>query len=1039
MVSWAIPVTRRSLGIAALLAVLCCWAGLEPRTLDLWKLAPEHAYAPGEALLHGLQSPGVSYSMPVSSVGLAFFHHHLAPEARPWAAGALAALCVILLYALGCGLQSAACGLLAAFLAVRMGVFLPADGLETLLYSFMILLVAVLLCWRTRRPTPRRGLVLGLAVGASLLARSPLFLFPLCLAAWEWLSRRDEPRAERLRSLAPVLAAPVLLLLPWLWMNAAVHGRFIPLEATRADENVVAGALGIIPTIHGYGIRGAAGLSEGDDAVAWAAREAARHPLRYAGSFLRRLASALTGHPLIAFLALAALRLCRGRKETAPLAVLAAYFLAVHCPMGIEPRYFTPLWPILCVLAAGTILSRWRPDDAPPGIPGWVLWPGFALATAFSAAGLAYAAVYPARTAVADGTSTAALDRAILGSPRDPWLWSERGLRRLRAGDAGGAVKDLGQALQLDPDPRRQLNHAWALLARGGRGAGIVKLLHIEDAPMTARLHLLQAVAAALDGKGAVAAAALERAIASGVDRCGADSFPTEREKRFTERLCAGNAGLEVRIAELLEPWPPRDRARALAAFGGSPRFGAALTVRAAHAAAEAGRTREATSLLERALGARPDGTALLAIAGLYARLGRGDRALRTLRQAESAGDAALERLQMASLYLELGRQDDSRRVLRPLLEPSARLAGASWLRAASVAFHGGNAPSARRFLGRARAAAPRRRLLRLPLEPEESLAAAALLGALGDGEGARSFLNELALLKTERRPAAFWMEAASSALSLGDSGRARGFLKRASGALPPAELRRAALLHRELGEAGRSQALLEELLARSPRTPVLLLDLAESALRAGDRPLALRRLDGAAAAGIPREELRRTAALRLELGDGRAALRLYEGLLRDRPRDADLLIEKARAAGAAGQRRLALKTLDRAASLAPEPATLLRLAAAYQQMNECGRALRLLERPPADPALAARTLRDRGICRSMLGEPAAAVSDLEAALRAAPGLHSAALTLGALHEAAGREDRAERVYREALRATPAPGEDAATGMLRTRLQELSP
>ena len=291
----------------------------------------------GEALVHGVPRPEVSSAMPGFSVPHALLLHHAGTGARLLAQvlGLLAG--GLLVFALGSLLHSGLCGAAAALLYA--GVIPAHLSSDRWLYTLLVLAAAVALARRAADPTPRRGLLLGLPLGMSLLVMSPLVLFPPVLALYERLRRRPLPPGWA-KGMGLLVLACLLPLTLWAAMNWRTHGRLILFEEGRGRHNIYIGALGFVSTAVNPGA--VLEPAAGQDLLSWAAREALGHPLRTLAACLRRLAYAASFHPFLYAAALAGAWLLRRREEHLQLALLAGYFIGVHCLMAVEERYFEP-------------------------------------------------------------------------------------------------------------------------------------------------------------------------------------------------------------------------------------------------------------------------------------------------------------------------------------------------------------------------------------------------------------------------------------------------------------------------------------------------------------------------------------------------------------------------------------------------------------------------------------------------------------------------------------------------------------------------
>lgn len=417
----------------------------------------------GEALIHGIAVPSISWSMPAFVLPNALLSHHVSPAFAALAQGAVLIACAVLVFGLGTLLHSGICGGLAALIFSAV----PPDRAfgDRWFYTLFVLFVAYVAVWRVQAPSRWRTLLLAVAVGMSLLVLSPLFLFPFVLAAAEWLWRRPrggEGSRTGLRQAGLLCAVPFVLLIPWVLMNWQVHHRFILFEHERARCNMISGALGFVHTIRAMD---AADPGVPDDRLAsWAAGEVIRHPFRYLGAYARRVAFLVSISPILFALSLFGAWLYRERDGHRQLALIVAYYIGIHCVMSVEERYLDPVFPLLAVLAACGATWWLRPARARSGgrFESGLVYAVFLPLLAFQLYALALVAAYPRRAAQGQG-----LERELAKYPGEAWLWSERGMSGLGLGRGAQAASDLGRAWILDPQPESQARYLWALLVRG--------------------------------------------------------------------------------------------------------------------------------------------------------------------------------------------------------------------------------------------------------------------------------------------------------------------------------------------------------------------------------------------------------------------------------------------------------------------------------------------------------------------------------------------------------------------------------------------
>ncbi|MBI5240944.1 MAG: tetratricopeptide repeat protein [Elusimicrobia bacterium] len=536
----------------AVAAALLCRAAEPPVTETV---APERLrdVAVGESLVHGLQGladtgPGViSWSMPLQGVVSDLALNHAPAALGRWLPQLLWLVCLGLTFALGQGLHSGLCGGLAALAAAPL--LSLRFGYEAV-YTFLVLLTANLMVRAAAEPALGWDLMLGASLGLGLLERSALFLFGPLLACWETFRR---PAVWRRAALALVLV-PIVFILPWVGMNWRLHRELVLFERGRAGSNIIAGVLGVERALEGD-VLGLAGPQRPRSVLAWAAREAAAHPGRYLRATAARLWGLLLLQP--GLFALAGLAVWRRRSPGQQrLALLAAYFPAVHCLMAVKPSYLLPLWPILAALAAslpaelalGAAGPRERAYFSRAAVPA-AFWTALALGT-FT---LLRVCLYP--------RPGAAIDAAISENPGDAGLWTQRALLSLGEGRPEAALPDLRRALALRPDREAQFHAAWALAARGGAGADLVLRLPPPSGGQDGRgenqLRMLVLLRRGRLEEAAAAAAeagrlwSLPYLTQAGVSAAG---------QELQERLARDDRSLRNQVCALIVGWPPRER-----------------------------------------------------------------------------------------------------------------------------------------------------------------------------------------------------------------------------------------------------------------------------------------------------------------------------------------------------------------------------------------------------------------------------------------------------------------------------------------------
>lgn len=401
----------------------------------------------GELLLHAFKDNAISYNMPLFGFVVSFLRHFSFYD-MTLLGRVLSLLLYVSSYALGAAGGSAARGV--AFLLAPLFLdFIHKDhGLEQVLYSLLLVLYVNFQTLRTGNKRFFYSLLAGLSLGATLLVRSPLFLFPLVVLLYDFFEPGRVIKKYLLNS-AVFLVSAYILLLPWARLNYSLSDRFIPLEGERSSCNIITGAMGTVFTMEGD-CRAMAGLSKTGPVLPWAIKTVMADPLDYAGAVFKRLWAVFLMFPALIALALLGLALDRRRKNVL-LAWLAAYFIVVHSLLSIEERYFYPLRYLLGFIA---VSGLWRAVSArEEGALKGVL----ACAVFFVAlipAGLLeyYLLAYPARSLI----PVMALDRGLKAFPGDPWLLKKRGRAWLELDRTEDALAAFEEALEKpgskDPD-----------------------------------------------------------------------------------------------------------------------------------------------------------------------------------------------------------------------------------------------------------------------------------------------------------------------------------------------------------------------------------------------------------------------------------------------------------------------------------------------------------------------------------------------------------------------------------------------------------
>lgn len=924
------------LGLALLMGVLhwggssaAAFARAHPARMQMTEYAEF-----GEAILHGVRSHAhfVSYRMPLATTFASRLQYHgfLSPAAAASAGQIVLILLVfglgMLLHPLG-GLFSAAAAAALIWGAHDFNVYPDS------IYSLLVLLSAGVLVWRERAPTPKRTAALALALGLTLLWRSPLALFPPLLALFE------KPGAQRRKNRVILCLAPYLVLLPWVIFNWTVDRRLVPFEHRAASLNIATGALGLVENTEGD-LRTLVGDSS---VLGWAAGEIARHPVRYLSAVPKRVAYALSDQPVLAVLALIALIVFRRRRGHQAVGLLAAYYLGMHCLFTVEHRYFWPLWPLLAVLASSLPAAGQPKDESKPN----ALEARLASAVVLGALGLAAVAGLSAEAAVASftarlwsgpGSGEEDFSRELARFPDDPWLLRERGRLRLNEGNPSGAAEDFARAARVEPaDPRPRLQEARALLLLGKADA----ILAWNDPPgadftLRADAAILKACALIRLGRTREARPLLKSALelylgGNAVVR----GEQGEHGRAVQDRLRTSDTGFVSNCLQLQGSVPAAQRDaldRELAALlPGASR----VWISEAETAAARGERDRALRALARtgSLKMNPDEASRAAAA--YRTLGEPAKALALLEKIPQSDSVRLER---AVVETDLGRRETALKLLTQIESRRLNLSERRRL----VALH--------ERLGdvRGSAAALDSLISDQPGDAGLLVERAVLADRLGGGAGAAADLPRAEALPLDEsarlRLAALWVDRAAAALREKDEARARSHLDRAAALRPDDRERlRMVSLRRALRDWEDAAALLEPLL-KGGRTPSLLIERAEIDAGAGRRAPALEAL-AEAEKRADDGELSRAAHAYQNLKEYEKAISALDRLAARRPKDAEPLSDRGLCRQLQGRSAEAETDLKRAIALDPDLfSAYLTLGAVYVARKDNASAVKIYD-----------------------------------------------------------------------------------------------
>lgn len=391
-----------------------------------------------EAFYHGLPILDHLDSMPLTGYYHSLLAHNL-PVGWPGIFLPFAIISLMTIsFAAGEELCGELCGTLStmvtalAFLLIGGALVNWGRYFETAIFTLLTSLAAAALLYYRDSGRTRDAILLGLLTGCSLLCRSTFFLFPffILVALRLWRGKLE----ITWRAAAAIALLPYGMLIPWWLMRAYTGQEFALFEVLRAKANIITGLLGYINTIDGSYQEALklAGLNGTENLWVWGVKRFGADPWGLAFAVPQRLWTALTYNPLISLATLASLLTTRMDDKTKLLAAFLLYFVAVHLPMPVEPRYFIPALPLVAVLIARAATLHLNFNRAaPPGNMAarravYVL----AAAALYGTAAL-YVNIWPYASRINSGDEAASLHLEMAAHPGDPWLLEEAKWARL--------------------------------------------------------------------------------------------------------------------------------------------------------------------------------------------------------------------------------------------------------------------------------------------------------------------------------------------------------------------------------------------------------------------------------------------------------------------------------------------------------------------------------------------------------------------------------------------------------------------------------
>ncbi|MBI5211362.1 MAG: tetratricopeptide repeat protein [Elusimicrobia bacterium] len=978
--------------------------------------------------------------MPFSTVLAALVSYHCDRAWRPFWDSLPVLLVSVLVFAFGALAGSMLLGF-SGTLLFHLAVLEPSSALwghPQPFYAVLVALVGCLSVWRARSPTFANGTLLGLAIGVSLLYRSPLALFPLVLAFYEWTAVHRLSLRSCWRQVLPLVVIPYLMLLPVVLMIGTANGRLSVFEGKAIYNNILTATAGTVSTV-------APGQDwevvvydvdphDGKAVIGRAVETASRHPGRFIRGIAARLFFAVSLQPFLTILCLVSLWRHRAREELRPPALLALYFILAHCLMSVRAEYFTPLWPVLAGLAAQGLAGFGCGKEGRPAVH-WLRAVRYgSLGTALAGAalnapaaagvlaftlglsasgsedqrarrvgrGLALAVLVPAlaggahvlgltvryRAMVKAGLSPGeSIDAAIAAAPGQDWLYAARARERLTQGDFNGAGDDYLRASALRPGTQAwAIDWAWARML-GGR-FGPLLLLQPPGSSLEGdwgKLHVARSAAYGRLGQDRHARDELKRGLEFWLLSVQTDHLEQAHDEAVARNLKSMEYLVPMFFQEYIKPqcWlmlSAQDAAamaaRLLEFAPGNPR----LKLFEAEELLRAGEKRRALSVLRGLDRSKLGRTEAALAATLWGSAGQPA----STADAKSVDAMTARGLRRRRPTGPSGRSSVETLAVDPSTSRKPEIAGPSLGLGGSERF--------------------------LPGSPQDA-------GGAGGGAAAA----------TDR-----------SAGKAGDRGAASGALLRAkAGASRPGDMLALVKGHAGAGERTRAAEAAGRLMKEGGRGLSVLdwLEVSRACRKAGEAGQAKEALvRGEKAAKeawegveLARESLEAEAPglaaglVRRELGGWGTGLK------------AGQWVELGRVAGEAGEKGLAVKCLDRAQAAGAEAEELRMIAMRYQGLKEYGKALGILDGLAAREPGKGTCLGDRGVLKWLMGDSEGAAADLREAVRLEPENPEMALSLGSVLESAGKEGEALKVYEDALRLAGAWSPEANRTLLRLR------
>lgn len=322
--------------------------------IPVFSLHSESGNMIGACLLYGVKGAG-AYNMPGIDILIATLDALRSSQLYSFIDIAISCGILAVSYSIARELASPRAGFLAA---VFSALVITSDGhfgdMEQRLLS-LELLCAMFYFLRDERSPSKTCKYAGAAMlGCTFMLRSTMALFPPLWGLWVVFSGgRNEWRC-RFREVLPAVLLPYLFLVPWMFSAHLGMQRSVVFEDGRANSNIITGALGLVGTIEGSSRDLALlnGWRDGDSLYIWAAKQVISHPWRYVSAVAERVREVALFFPAAALLGISGCAVLLFRRWVSLPLFVCLYFVAIHCLMSVEPRYFVPLW-LICAAFAG--------------------------------------------------------------------------------------------------------------------------------------------------------------------------------------------------------------------------------------------------------------------------------------------------------------------------------------------------------------------------------------------------------------------------------------------------------------------------------------------------------------------------------------------------------------------------------------------------------------------------------------------------------------------------------------------------------------